>query len=62
MKDGIEIDTFRVTWSGGTTELGDTSAQVDLPTQTASWNLVYIILSFRSGVTADGSISYLIKG
>jgi len=43
-------------------ELGDTSAQVDLPTKTDSWNLVYIILSFRSETTTGGTITYLIRG
>ncbi len=61
VEDGIDIDTFHVTWGSGLLEAGDTSAQIDLPTQTDSWNLVYIILSFRSEVVAGGTISYLIK-
>jgi len=61
-EDGIDIDTFHVTWGSGLLEPGDTSAEVDLPTQTDSWNLVYIILSFRSETTAGGTISYLIRG
>jgi hypothetical protein len=61
-EDGIDIDTFHVTWGSGLLEPGDTSAEVDLPTATDSWNLVYIILSFRSETTAGGTISYLIRG
>jgi hypothetical protein len=60
VEDGIDIDTFHVTWGSGLLEEGDTSAQVDLPTATDSWNLVYIILSFRSSSVTGGAISYLI--
>jgi len=59
-EDGIDIDTFYVTWESDLLESGETSAQIDLPTQTDSWNLVYVILSFRSETTAGGTISYLI--
>lgn len=58
-ESGVDIDTFTVAYP--TIEPGYTSAQVDLPTQTDSWNLVYIILSFRSKVTTGGAISYLVK-
>jgi hypothetical protein len=61
-EDGVDIDTFHVTWASGLLEPGDTSAQIDLPTKTDSWNLVYIILSFRSESTTGGAISYLIRG
>jgi hypothetical protein len=57
---GTDIDTFHVTWGDGLLQPGDTSAQIDLLTETDSWNLVYIILSFRSDVIAGGTISYLI--
>jgi len=59
--DGIDIDTFSITWASGLLEAGDTSTQIDLPTQSDSWNLVYIILSFRSETTTGGSLSYLIR-
>jgi len=58
--DGIDIDTFTIEYP--TIEPGDTSAQVDLPTGTDSWNLVYIILSFRSEITTSGAISYVYVG
>jgi len=61
-EDGVDIDTFYVTWESHLLEPGDPSAQIDLPTGTDSWNLVYIILSFRSEATSGGSISYLIRG
>ena len=61
-EDGIDIDTFYVSWDSGLLQPGDTSAQIDLPTETDSWNLVYIILSFRSETTTGGPITYLIRG
>lgn len=61
-QDGIDIDTFEISWASGAIHPGDTSAQIDLPTQTDSWNLIYIILSFRSATTTGGTISYLIRG
>ncbi len=59
---GVDIDTFVVEWDDGILETGDTSADVDLPTQSDGFNLVYIILSFRSDVTSGGTISFLISG
>ena len=58
---GIDIDTFDVSWGSNILQSGNTFAKVDLPTQTDSWNLVYIILSFRSRATSGGIISYLVK-
>jgi hypothetical protein len=67
--DGIDIDTLGIdppngeyiTWSSNILHEGDTSAQVDLFTHKDVWNLVYIIISFRSEATTGGSLSYLIK-
>ncbi|MBI4303082.1 MAG: hypothetical protein HY665_01905 [Chloroflexi bacterium] len=58
--DGVDVDTFHVTWASGLLRPGDTSAQVDLQTNTDIWQLVYIILSFRSEATTGGALSYLI--
>jgi hypothetical protein len=59
--DGVDIDSFNV--SNPIIDPGDTSAQVQLGTGTDCWNLIYILLSFRSeygGLTpnAIGIISY----
>ena len=59
--DGVDIDTFNV--SVPIISPGDTSAEVTLSTSIDSWNLVYIILAFRSeygGLTPNstGIISY----
>ena len=61
-EDGIDIDTFDITWNSHLLEPGDSSATVDLPTKKDSWNLVYIILSLRSETTTGGTITYLIRG
>ena len=58
---GIDVDTFNVTWASGLISAGDTSARIDIYTQIDIYNLVYIILSFRSQTTTGGAITYLIK-
>jgi hypothetical protein len=66
--NGVDIDTFQVTWSSGLLEPGDTAAWVVLGNASPYSSdaelivLVYIIISFRSETTSGGSISYLIKG
>jgi len=59
---GIDIDTFYVSWESGLLEPGDTSAVVALKTATDSWNLVYIIIAFRSATVTGGTVTYLIEG
>jgi hypothetical protein len=56
---GVDIDTFTVAYP--TIQPGDASAQVTLYTASDSWNLIYMILSFRSTVTSGGTISYLVR-
>lgn len=51
---GIDIDTFTVAGADGIIRPGDTEATVELPTGIDSWNLIYIILSFRSQITTGG--------
>jgi len=59
--EGVDVDTFYVTWASGLLSPGDTQAQVDIYTDIDIWELVYIILSFRSDTSVGGTISYLIK-
>jgi hypothetical protein len=59
--DGVDVDTFQIPWLNGPLHQGDNSAQVDLVTATDQWNLIYIILAFRSKTTTGGAITYLIK-
>jgi hypothetical protein len=60
--DGVDIDTFDINWASGILEPGDTTAQVDIPSDTDVWNIVYIIISFRSQTVTGGALSYLIRG
>jgi hypothetical protein len=64
--DGIDIDTFYIPWlidgQPGLLQSGDTSARIDLPTEMDSWNLIYIILSFRSKTVIGGTTHYVIHG
>lgn len=60
-EDGIDIDTFHITWESGLLETGDNSAQVDIWTDVDSWNLIYVILSFRSETVTGGTVTYLIR-
>jgi hypothetical protein len=70
--DGIDIDTpgidpnadppQYITWDSGIISSGDTSVTIDTYTDQDGWNLVYMILSFRSEATMGGSLCYLIRG
>jgi len=56
--DGVDVDTFSVTWGDNILESGDTQAQIDVGMSQDIWNLVYIILSFRSETTGTGVSIY----
>jgi hypothetical protein len=58
-KSGIDIDTFDMS---AYIDPGSTSSDVELGTEQEIYNLIYIILSFRSDITTGGTISYLIRG
>jgi hypothetical protein len=60
--DGVDIDTFYVTWASGLLEPGDITAQVDMPTGTDNYNLIYMILSLRSETVTGGTTHYVIRG
>jgi hypothetical protein len=59
--EGIDIDTFIAGGEEGIILPGDTEAEVDIPTGTDCWNLVYIVLSFTSEITTGGVIDYKIE-
>jgi len=59
VQSGIDIDTFTVAYP--IIMPGDIWAKVDLWTQSDTWNLVYIILSFRSETIPGSTISYLAR-
>jgi hypothetical protein len=56
---GIDIDNFTVAYP--TIRPGDILAQVDMRTGTDNWDLVYIILSFRSDIVPASTVSYLLR-
>jgi hypothetical protein len=58
--DGIDIDTFHITWASGLLHANDTSAHIDIYSNYESYNLIYLILSVRSKVTIGGTTHYLI--
>jgi hypothetical protein len=60
-QDGMDIKTFVILWESGLLTPGVSSARIDIPTNYDQFNLVYIILSFRSSVTSGGPISYLVR-
>jgi hypothetical protein len=60
-QDGMDIDTFYVTWASGLIEPGATSADIDMPTTQENWNLIYMILSLRSETTIGGTEHYVIR-
>lgn len=56
--DGIDIDTFNITYNPDephepSIRPGDTSAQLDVITHGDGWDLVYIVLSFRTIPTSE---------
>jgi hypothetical protein len=48
--DGVDVDTFD---ASAYIDPGDTSAEIKLSTGVDSWNLCYIILSFRSEIAEN---------
>ena len=61
-EDGVDIDTFHVTWASGLLDPGDSTAQLDIQTGIDNWNLIYIILSLRSETVTGGTAHYVIHG
>lgn len=58
--DGVDIDTFHITWASGLLQADDIQAQIDMPSATDNWNLVYMILSLRSETVTGGTRHYVI--
>ena len=56
--NGIDIDTFDMS---AYVDPGDISADVTLGSNLEIYNLVYLILSFRSEITTGGTITYLVR-
>lgn len=60
--NGVDIDTFHITWASGLLSPGSTSAQIDIVSNTDKFNLGYIIIAFRSTVKSGGNLVYEIRG
>jgi hypothetical protein len=56
---GIDIDTYAV--AHPIIQPGDTTAVVRLETGIDIWNVIYVVLSFRSEITSGGIGSIRIK-
>ncbi len=61
MYNGIDIDTFTITWSDGILFADDTEAQIDLISDEDNFNLIYMILSVRSETVIGGTKHYVIS-
>jgi hypothetical protein len=59
VQSGIDIDTFTVTYP--TITPGAVLAHVRIDTQSDTWNLIYMILSFRSEIVPASTVSYLVR-
>jgi hypothetical protein len=59
--DGIDIDTFNITWASGLLHADDTEAYIDLYSGQDNWMLIYMILSVTSKTTIGGTTHYLIS-
>ncbi len=58
--DGIDLDTYVIDGSDHIIAPADSSATVRLRTGTDVWNMVYMILSFRSDNVGSGCLSYIV--
>jgi hypothetical protein len=59
--NGVDIDTFHVTWASGLLSPGATSAQIDIVSSQDKFNLIYTIIAFRSTVKVGGNLVYEIR-
>jgi hypothetical protein len=59
--DSIDIDTFSISGPSKIIKPADSSATVRLKTGTDIWNLVYMILSFRSDKVGSGLVTYIVE-
>ncbi len=58
--DGIDLDTYVIPGSAHLINPRDSSAKVKLTTGTDVWNMVYMILSFRSDNVGSGVLTYIL--
>lgn len=58
--DGIDLDTYYITGGSGIVKPADSAATLRMRTGTDVWNLVYMILSFRSDKVGGGCLTYVV--
>ncbi len=58
--DGIDLDTYVIPGSAHLINPRDSSALLRLTTATDVWNMVYMILSFRSDNVGSGVLTYIL--
>ncbi len=56
--DGVDIDTFHITWASHLLNTGATSARIVMPSNQDQFNLIYIIIAFRSDTKSGGNLVY----
>lgn len=62
-EDGVDVDTFRISWASGLLEPGDTTALLEMRNAEdgEAWFTIYIILSLRSQTITGGTVHYVIR-
>jgi hypothetical protein len=61
-EDGVDIDTFEITWASQLLKPGDTKLHLDIYTYVDNWNTIYFIISVKSKTVTGGTGHYVIYG
>jgi hypothetical protein len=61
-QEGVDIDTFEITWASQLLKPGDTKLHLDMYSRIDQWNLIYFIISVKSKTVTGGTGHYVIYG
>ena len=61
-EDGVDIDTFEITWASQLLKPGDSKLHLDLYTYIDNINTIYLIISVKSKTVTGGTGHYVIYG
>jgi hypothetical protein len=61
-EDGVDIDTFEITWASQLLKPGDNKLHLDLYTYIDNFNTIYLIISVKSKTVTGGTGHYVIYG
>ncbi len=61
-EDGVDIDTFEITWASQLLKPGDNKLHLDLYTYIDNFNTIYLIISVNSKTVTGGTGHYVIYG